>query len=139
MSDDAMSMPRLSSRLIPKVPPGHVFDPLPLYYEAHVTLEPVFDRKAEDLQEIAQRHGFRVAELLLQRRAVETATRSTKDAFTTRRGADYTILRDEAEAFAMDLTEHGLVVWRVKVEAALYDKRRNAAEQPALHQGERFR
>lgn len=37
-----------------------------LYFEAHVTIEPVFERKRLDkLTEIARRHHFRVADLLM--------------------------------------------------------------------------
>jgi len=37
-----------------------------LYYEAHVTIDPVFGEQRENAMLIAERHGFRLAELIMR-------------------------------------------------------------------------
>lgn len=49
------------------------------YYEAHVTIEPVFDDRLEELVRIANANHFRVADLLMKKRKDATAVRSDCD------------------------------------------------------------
>ena len=49
-----------------------------LYLECHVTFEPVFGDDLARLSGIAERNGFKVADLLMQKRLTDTAERSKR-------------------------------------------------------------
>lgn len=93
------------------------------YYECHVTVEPVFEDRLEQLNTIAKKHGFRVANLLMQRRAKETPLRSDKDSFCTGRDLSFTQLETNMNRFVNELVEARFQVWRQKIEAVLIDVR----------------
>jgi hypothetical protein len=95
----------------------------PLYYEAHVTTEPVFDERFDVFTSTATRYGFKPAKLLLQKRASDTPERSSKDSFCTGRGKDYNELRKRAEDLVYALNTAGIKVWRYKIESVLLDIR----------------
>ena len=59
-----------------------------LYLECHVTFEPVFGDDLARLSGIAERNGFKVADLLMQKRLTDTAERSKYDTFMTGHGED---------------------------------------------------
>lgn len=94
-----------------------------LYYESHVTVEPVFDAKLELLTQIAHNHKFRVADLFLQKRPQDTPERSRFDSFCTSRGQECNELVYRTRRLVADLQFNGLTVWRYKVESALVDER----------------
>jgi hypothetical protein len=102
---------------------GVVRPPAPIYYEAHVTLEPVFGERLDELTEIAKKHKFRVAELLLKKRADATPERSAEDAFLTGRDVTYSGIYHSMIDVVNDLKRAGFAVWRAKIEAALLDTR----------------
>ena len=58
------------------------------YYEAHVTVEPVFDDALEEFKRIAAAYQFRVADLLMQKRAENTRV-EVRHVFCTGRATDY--------------------------------------------------
>lgn len=97
------------------------------YWECHVTVEPVFDERLKQLEEIAghQAHRFQVADLLMQRGREDTPTRSSKDSFCTARARpeDMNLLLRRMNSFGLALQEAGFKVWRVKVEAVVLDER----------------
>ena len=93
------------------------------YYEAHVTIEPVFDKKLAELSKIANIYGFRVASLLMQKRKKDTAERSKNDSFCTARSISYSDLKDRMMSFMYDIKERGYMVWRYKIESTLLDSR----------------
>ena len=94
-----------------------------LYYEAHVTIEPVFDERLEDLKKIAFYWGFRVADLLMVKRPNDTPERSKYDTFMTARNTDYDIIHDNTIRCVDNLFEAGFKVWRYKIEDTLLDVR----------------
>ena len=47
-----------------------------LYYEAHITIEPLFDEQIMPVYAIAACHKFRLAELLMKKRSEDTPERS---------------------------------------------------------------
>ena len=49
-----------------------------LYYECHVTIEPVFDERRDLAEAIAKKYGFRLAKLLMQRNRNETKRQSVR-------------------------------------------------------------
>lgn len=93
----------------------------PLYYEAHVTLDPVFDDDLAKLKQLATAHHFRVADLFMQKRREDTPERSKFDAFTTARATSYDDLRLRSTCFADACHAAGFKVRRLKIEAALLD------------------
>lgn len=96
------------------------------YFESHVTIEPVFDERLEVFKQICARHGFRAADLLMQKRKADTATRSSKDTFCTGRHKDYAVLMERMNAVASEATGAGFQVWRKKIEAVVFDERFSA-------------
>lgn len=93
----------------------------PLYFESHVTIEPVFDERLDQLRQVCERHRFRVADLLMKKRKADSATRSAFDTFCTGRGQDADELRQRMEDLVHELQTEGFQVWRFKLEAALVD------------------
>ncbi len=98
------------------------------YYEAHVTVDPVFDDRLKRFEQIAKLHGFRVANLLMQKRKVDTPERSVNDSFCTGRSISYSDIKDRMLALLEALREDGFRVWRYKIESTLLDSRYDDAE-----------
>lgn len=92
-----------------------------LYFECHITVEPLFDERLADFKEIAQTHQFRIADLLMQKRATDTPERSQHDSFCTGRSTDYEDLWSRMCALVNDLGTTGIRVWRYKIENTLLD------------------
>lgn len=93
------------------------------YFEAHVTVEPVFEERLEHLRVLADSFGFKVADLLLQRRKTDQEQRSAKDSFCTGRSQEFEELLRRMKNMATELERAGFQVWRQKIEAVLYDER----------------
>ena len=79
-----------------------------LAYEAHVTIEPVEGSALENFEQIAKRHGFRVANLIMS-------------SFATGRGETYSEVAARCGELVRDLKAAGFTVWRYKVEHTLLD------------------
>lgn len=92
-----------------------------LYYECHVTIEPVFDAKLALADIIAKKHHFKLADLLMQKRKEDTPERSRHDTFMTGHHKEYEVLFDRMVALIKDLKANGFQVWRAKVEDTLFD------------------
>lgn len=93
------------------------------YYECHVTIEPVFDERLESFNNVCQRHGFRVAKLLMKTREVDKFERSPYDSFCTSRSSSFDEMKQRMIALINDLIEHDFKVWRYKIEDTLLDSR----------------
>lgn len=92
-----------------------------LYFEAHVTVEPQVDDA--QFKRICAAHSFRVAELLMKKRAADTPERSQYDSFCTGRGDSLIDLRDRMLAVVQACSDSGIKVWRYKLESTLLDVR----------------
>ncbi len=101
----------------------------PLYYEAHVTIEPVFDDKLDKFIAICKTHKFYVATLLMQKRKEDTEERSKYDSFCTSHGQDHNELKQRMFSLLDDLKE-SFQVWRYKIEIISLDSRYNDGEYP---------
>lgn len=99
----------------------------PIYYECHVTIEPVFDERRDLAEAIAEKYGFRLAKLLMQRNRNETPERSDKDTFMTATAKPtpegLELLSMQMGVMMVELEQQGFQVWRYKIEAALIDVR----------------
>lgn len=104
------------------------------YYEAHVTIEPVFGERREEFTKIAREYGFHVAELLMQKRKKDSPIRSSKDAFCTGRSISSADLEDRMVELVRALKAARFQVWRYKIESTVLDSRYDDSLIP-LHQG----
>jgi hypothetical protein len=94
-----------------------------LYYECHVTIEPVFDERRNSAAEVASRHGFKLAHLLMKKRAADAEARSDKDTFMTGHSCDVSSLLGRMRALVVELKGGGFAVWRYKIEECVIDSR----------------
>lgn len=94
-----------------------------LYFEAHVTIEPVFDARRDQAGVLARMFGFKLADLLMKKRQVETAERSAHDTFMTGHGQVLEDLTERTRALVEALQAAGFQVWRYKIEDTILDSR----------------
>ena len=94
-----------------------------LYFEAHVTIEPVFDDRLTRFKEVCGWHGFRAAELLMKKRSTDLPERSQHDSFCTGRDQIYELLERRLRMLVQDLRREGFQVWRYKIEDTIIDSR----------------
>lgn len=91
-----------------------------LYFEAHVTLEPIADPWRRSLVEcLAFKHQFRMAKLLMQK------GEHSPDAFLTGRDSKRAPLVGRMTGLIMDLKAHQFLVTRYKIENTILDSRTN--------------
>lgn len=100
------------------------------YYEAHVTVEPVFEERLNQFKVICHDYKFHVAVLLMQKRKGDTEERSKNDSFCTGRGISYTDIKKRMLALVDRLEKEGFKVWRYKIESTLLDSRYDDTERP---------
>jgi hypothetical protein len=92
-----------------------------MYYESHITVEPVFDERLERFTELCASHGFKPAKLMMQKRQIDTPERSQYDSFCTGRGQTENELTDRMYGLVHDLQDAGFAVWRYKIEHVVLD------------------
>lgn len=93
------------------------------YFEAHVTVEPVFGERLGLMKEICRQHRFKVADLFMQRDREATPERSSRDTFCTGHGKFEEPLAARMELLVGHLRNAGFVVWREKLEHVRRDQR----------------
>jgi hypothetical protein len=94
-----------------------------LYYEVHITIEPVFDEQLEQVRKLGQSMNFKVADLLMKKRKDDTETRSQYDTFMT---AHCKTMNDAIISIVNvcnELKLQGFKVWRYKIEDVIIDSR----------------
>lgn len=96
-----------------------------LYFEAHVTIDPVFDNQRAVANTIAERNGFKLAKLLMEKDGVRSP--STLDTFMTAHGKDYDDIFVRTGNMVIELLDAGFVVRRYKIEDTLLDSRHDSA------------
>ena len=95
----------------------------PIYYECHITIEPVYGERLSYFQDLASRYDFRVAKLLMQKDREATEQRSNKDSFCTGHAKDFDDIHDRMHLLKEDLIQAGFQVWRCKIEAIVLDEK----------------
>lgn len=88
------------------------------YYEAHITVEPVFDERLKEFTETCKGSEFHVAKLLM-----EKGEPSRKDAFCTGRDKDYEALHHRMFSLLGKLRKAKFKIWRFKIESIMLDSR----------------
>lgn len=96
-----------------------------LYFECHITIEPVFDDELDHVKQIASRYKFRVADLLMKKDREATETRSEKDTFMTSHSQDLLDMKERMICAVKDLRVNGYKVWRYKIEDIVIDSRKD--------------
>jgi len=95
-----------------------------LYYECHVIIEPIFDEeKLKQLKLICKRFGFRLADLLMQKRKEDTPERNKNDTFCTSHDSDLKKYTNNLVMLVMTLQNNNFKVWRYKIEDVVIDSR----------------
>jgi len=92
-----------------------------LYYEAHVTIDPVFGEQRENAMLIAERHGFRLAELIMRKNLDDDAHMAKDDTFMTGRSRDLAYLTVNLQRLVKDMQDEGYSVRRYKIEDCIVD------------------
>jgi hypothetical protein len=89
-----------------------------LYFEAHITIDPVPEEQRPVVQTLGNPWGFKLAKLLMQK-----GEPSKIDTFMTAHGGDSDDVGRRVRGMVIDLQRHGFNVRRYKVEDTLYDSR----------------
>lgn len=100
------------------------------YYEAHVTIEPVFEERLERFKTLCADYKFHVASLLMQKRKTDTPERSANDSFCTGRSTSYSDLEGRMLALVQLLRAQSFEVWRYKIESTMLDSRYDDSKLP---------
>ena len=88
-----------------------------LYYESHITIDPVHEDELKTFKKLAAKYNFRVAKLLMEK------TPSTIDAFCTSHSKDYTQIVNDTICLVEALLGEGFHVRRYKIEDTLVDSK----------------
>jgi len=94
-----------------------------LYYEAHITIDPVFDRRRQQAEEIAKTHRFRLAKLIMRKSEADKEQVAKDDTFMTSNRASYIDLSVDLRNCVKELQMNDFVVRRYKIEDTLVDSR----------------
>lgn len=93
------------------------------YYETHITIEPLFEQDLERVKLICEGSGFKVANLLMQKRKEDTPTQSRFDTFMTAHNQDLNKAIVQLIDFMKLLKSVGVKVHRYKIEDVIIDSR----------------
>lgn len=92
-----------------------------IYYESHITIEPVEDERLDLFKDICQRWNFKVANLLMQK----TLNKSNLDSFCTGKDKNFTMMKARMNYVLDELKNRNFNVYRYKIEAILLDSKVN--------------
>ena len=93
--------------------------PNPIYYECHITLEPVEEKRLQIFNSICNHYLFKPATLLMQK----TLDKNKLDSFCTSKAADYVELEQRMYAALKQLKNNNFKIYRYKIEAIVLDER----------------
>lgn len=93
------------------------------YYECHITIAPIFDEARERVKTIATKHKFKLATLLMQKRATDTPEQSRYDTFMTSHGKSLIDINTRMVICVNELRDAGFDVYRYKIEDIVIDSR----------------
>lgn len=94
-----------------------------LYYEIHITIEPLFDEDLEKVKQLAISNNYKVANLLMKKRQEDTPERSMYDTFMTGHKKDKSVAIASCIDIVKKLKDDGVSVYRYKIEDVTIDSR----------------
>ena len=94
-----------------------------LYFEAHVTIDPVFGKDLDKFKNICDTLNFRVADLFMQKRKEDTPERSKFDSFCTTRSQNFEDILQRTVKLVNELKLAKYTIRRWKIENTLIDVR----------------
>lgn len=94
-----------------------------LYYEAHITIAPVFDELRERAAKTAEAYGFRLAKLIMRKKEADAEAPSRDDTFMTGHGIEFEDIERRTIGCVKAIQRHGFVVRRYKIEDTVLDSR----------------
>lgn len=96
-----------------------------MYYESHITINPVYGEQLVLVKSIAGASNFKVAHLLMKKREEDTAERSMFDTFMTGHGSEgkFADIEERMIKCINDLQDADIAVWRYKIEEVTIDSR----------------
>ena len=92
-----------------------------LYFEAHITVEPLSGDDLNHFKMVSEIYGFKAADLYMVKDREGTPERSNKDTFTTARSDDLQDILERTQNLVWKLQLDGIKVWRWKIEDTLID------------------
>lgn len=92
-----------------------------LYYECHITIDPVFEEERDKLADLVKQWGFHLAKLLMQKRKEDTPEQSKYDTFMTTHSKDFNDIDERMKGCCRTLRVAGYNVRRAKIEDTLFD------------------
>ena len=93
------------------------------YYECHITIDPVFEERREEVKTLAEPYGFKLADLIMLKTPHGEPMHSQKDTFMTGHGKIYEHLFGKTRDLVLALRAHNFTVRRVKIEDTVMDTR----------------
>lgn len=94
-----------------------------LYFEAHITIDPVFDAARRQAEMLGEIYNFRMAKLILRKREADQERPHEDDSFFTGRAKDSDELIVRTAGLVKALRMSGFVVRRYKIEDTILDSR----------------
>lgn len=94
-----------------------------IYYESHITIEPLFGVKLGEAAAIGRAYGYKMADLFFQKRVEDTLERSRMDSFMTGHSKEMRDIVDRQRSCVVALITSGVNVFRYKVEHVIIDSR----------------
>jgi len=94
-----------------------------LYFESHITIEPIFDENRLELfKKVIASYNFKAAKLYMLKGG-EKGIPNSKDSFCTARSKDYHKLCYDTHVCIIALQHLGFTVFRYKIENTLIDSK----------------
>lgn len=95
----------------------------PIYYESHITIEPIFGERLDHFTRICEKYVFTPAKLFMQKERDVVPERSDKDTFCTGKSNDFALIKNRTILLVDVLRAEKFKVWRYKIEAILIDEK----------------
>lgn len=92
-------------------------------YECHVTIEPVFDERLEELKELVKPFRFKVADLIMKKTFLDKEEPSKKDTFMTGHSTNWEDIQSRMINLITEVENNNYKIFRYKIEEILLDSR----------------
>lgn len=94
-----------------------------LYFECHITTDPIFGERREALEKIVKPFKFSLAKLFMKKGENEESEHK-EDTFMTGRHIYYSVLQSRMEGCIKAAKDAGFVVRRYKIENTIIDSKK---------------